>query len=483
MGGLRTALYNWLFARQNGGAFILRIEDTDQSRKVEGAEEQLLAALTWAGLHVDEGPHSGGDAGPYRQSERLDIYKHHALQLVAGGHAYACFCTADRLEQLRERQQKMGLATRYDGLCRKLQPDEAAHRSEAEPHVIRLAVPEDGIIIFEDRVRKKVRFEWKTVDDQVLIKSDGFPTYHLANVVDDHLMGITHVIRGEEWLPSMPKHLLLYQGFGWEPPEFAHLPLLLNADKSKLSKRQGHVAVDDFRQEGYLPEALVNFVALLGWNDQSNQEAYDLAGLTSAFSIDRVQKGGAVFDTEKLRWLNGQHIRRMDVAAFKGSLIKHLDVVAAFNDSLIKSQDVVAAFKDSLIKHQDNDWNVTDAMLAAVQSKINLLSDAREQLEFFFEEPVVYDEAARQALANAQSRGILAALLAKLPAAETFTGDALLEVVKQIGADLGLKGRDLWHPIRAAIAGRVIGPDMVTIVEAFGYEKCRQRITTAMELS
>lgn len=454
VGGLRTALYNWLVARQSGGTFILRIEDTDQSRKVEGAEEQLLAALNWAGIDVDEGPQAGGEFGPYRQSERLEIYSDHAQQLVAGGHAYACFCTAGRLEQLRERQQKMGLATRYDGLCRKLPPDEAARRSKAEAHVIRLAVPTEGLIILEDRVRKKVRFEWKTVDDQVLIKSDGFPTYHLANVVDDHLMGVTHVIRGEEWLPSMPKHLLLYQGFGWEPPEFAHLPLLLNADKSKLSKRQGHVSVDDFRRDGYLPEALINFVALLGWNDQSNQEVYDLAGLTSAFSIDRVQKGGAVFDTEKLRWLNGQHIRRMDVAAFKISLLEHLD----------------------------NDWNVTDAMVAAIQSKINLLSDAREQLEFFFEEPVVYDEAARQALTNAQSRGILAALLDNLPAAETFTGDAVLEAVKRIGADLGLKGRDLWHPIRAAIAGRVVGPDMVTIVEAFGYERCRERIISAMEL-
>ncbi|MCH8328751.1 MAG: glutamate--tRNA ligase, partial [Candidatus Marinimicrobia bacterium] len=361
VGGLRTALYNWLFARQNGGTFILRIEDTDQSRKVEGAEEQLLAALQWAGLDVDEGPTLGGDFGPYRQSQRLDIYASHAQQLLSSGSAYYCFCTPERLEQLRNRQQKMGLATRYDGLCRELPTDEAASRAETEPHVIRLAVPRDGLIILVDQIRKKVRFEWKEVDDQVLIKGDGFPTYHLANVVDDHLMGISHVIRGEEWLPSMPKHLLLYQAFGWDPPEFAHLPLLLNSDRSKLSKRQGHVAVEDFREEGYLPQALINFVALLGWNDQSHQEVYDLTELTAAFTIDRVQKGGAIFDTGKLRWLNGQHIRRMDAAAFKISLLDHLD----------------------------NDWNVTDAMAAAVQSKINLLGDAREQLDFFFEEPVV----------------------------------------------------------------------------------------------
>ena len=455
VGGLRTALYNWLFARQNGGTFILRIEDTDQSRKVEGAEEQLLAALIWAGLDVDEGPHLGGDFGPYRQSERLATYADHARQLLDSGSAYLCFCTPERLEQLRERQQKMGLATRYDGLCRKLPTDEAASRALAEPHVIRLAVPRDGLIILEDQVRKKVRFEWKEVDDQVLIKGDGFPTYHLANVVDDHLMGISHVIRGEEWLPSIPKHLLLYQAFGWDPPEFAHLPLLLNKDKSKLSKRQGHVAVDDFRDAGYLPQALVNFVALLGWNDQSNQEVYDLQELTAAFTIGRVQKGGAIFDTGKLRWLNGQHIRRMEAPAFKAALLPHLDA----------------------------QWNITDAMVAAVQSKINLLSEAREQLDFFFEEPVVYDEAARQALTHPRSRDILSALLAKFGSAETFSGEFLLAAVKDIGADLGLKGRDLWHPVRAAIAGRVVGPDMVTIVEAFGFEKCRERITAAMSLS
>ena len=453
VGGLRTALYNWLFARQNGGTFILRIEDTDQSRKVAGAVESLQNELSWAGLDIDEGPGEGGDAGPYVQSERLEIYDQHAARLVKAGHAYACFCTSERLQQLRERQQKMGLATRYDGHCRDIPTEEAAQRSAEEAHVIRLAVPREGLIILEDVVRRKVRFEWQTVDDQVLIKSDGFPTYHLANVVDDHLMGVTHVIRGEEWLPSMPKHLLLYQGFGWDIPVFAHLPLLLNPDRSKLSKRHGHVAVEEYRKEGYLPQALINFVALLGWHDQSNTEVFDLQGLQQAFQLERVQKGGAIFDTGKLKWLNGQHLRRMPAAEFRQAIAPHLEP----------------------------GWEVTARMAAAIQEKISLLTDARDQLAFFFEDPVSYDEAASEALASPHAKGILTALLDRLAAVDDFSGEWFLEAVKALGAEFGLKGRELWHPIRAAIAGRVVGPDMVTIVETFGLDKCRQRVTAALQ--
>ncbi len=452
IGGLRTALYNWLFARQQGGKFILRIEDTDRSRRKEGAMENLLAALAWAGLDIDEGPGIGGEYGPYVQSERLETYHRHVQQLLDEGHAYRCFCTPERLEQLREQQRRMGIASRYDRHCRNLPPGDAEARAAEETHIVRLAVPESGRIIIKDIIRKKVAFDLSTVDDQVLLKGDGFPTYHLANVVDDHLMRVTHVIRGEEWLPSMPKHLLLYQAFGWEPPQFAHLPLLLNQDRSKLSKRQGTVAVEDYRAKGILPQALVNFIALLGWHDQSDRDIFSVEELVQAFSLERVQKGGAIFDTDKLLWVNGQHIRRL----------------------------ILPAFRDAIAPHLDPEWEVTEAMAAAVHTKVGLLSDVHDQLAFFFEDPVVYDETAREALTGAEATGILSMLLAKLDEATGFTGEWFISAVKAIGEDFGLKGRELWHPIRAAIAGRVVGPDMVTIVETFGLEKCRERIRAAL---
>ena len=452
VGGLRTALYNWLFARQQGGVFILRIEDTDRSRRKEGAIENLLEALEWAGLDIDEGPTVGGELGPYVQSERLETYHNHVQQLLDGGHAYHCFCSPERLEQLRERQRKMGVASRYDRHCRPAGASEAKARAADETHVVRLAVPETGRIVMEDIIRKKVAFDLETVDDQVLLKGDGFPTYHLANVVDDHLMQVTHVIRGEEWLPSMPKHLLLYQAFGWEPPRFAHLPLLLNKDRSKLSKRQGHVAVEEYQAQGILPEALINFIALLGWHDQSDQEVFSVGELVQAFSLERVQKGGAIFDTEKLLWINGQHIRRLSLAAFQEAIQPHLEP----------------------------EWRVTEAMAASVHTKVNLLSDVRDQLAFFFEDPMVYDDAAKEALTGAEAAGILSMLLSRLEEAAEFSGEWFMSSVKEIGEDFGLKGRELWHPIRAAIAGRVVGPDMVTIVETFGLDQCRERIRVAL---
>lgn len=311
VGGLRTALFNYLFAKKNNGTFVLRIEDTDRNRFVEGAVDNLISALKWAGLEFDEGPEIGGNFGPYMQSHRLDIYKKYAEELILKGKAYYCFCSPERLKKLREEQEKQKLPqVKYDKHCLHLSESEVAKNlAEGIANVVRLNVESDKTIQFDDIVRDYVEFESNNVDDQVLIKGDGFPTYHLANVVDDHLMKITHVIRGEEWLSSTPKHVLLYDAFQWERPIFVHLPLLLNPDRSKLSKRQGDVAVEDYRDKGYLKDALINFVALLGWNAGDDKEFYSIEELIESFSLERVNKAGAVFDLQKLNWLNAEHLR------------------------------------------------------------------------------------------------------------------------------------------------------------------------------
>jgi glutamyl-tRNA synthetase len=310
VGGLRTALYNFLFAKHHGGKFILRIEDTDQTRKVEGAVENLIETLKWAGVEYDEGPDRDGGFGPYIQSQRLELYRQHVKELVGFDKAYYCFCTSERLDEVRQKQMALKQSPSYDRRCRNLSFSEAEHRvAVGERYVVRMKVPLDGEITFEDVIRGKVTIAHKMLDDQVLIKSDGFPTYHLAVVVDDHLMGITHIIRGEEWLSSVPKHILLYQYFGWEVPVLVHLPLLLNPDKSKLSKRQGDVAVEDYRAKGYLKEAIVNFIAFLGWNPGDEREVFFMDQLIQEFSLERVGKSGAVFNVDKLNWLNQQHIK------------------------------------------------------------------------------------------------------------------------------------------------------------------------------
>jgi len=302
VGGLRTALYSYLFAKKNNGTFILRIEDTDQKRTVEGAVKNLIDTLNWAGLNFDE--------GPYIQSERLELYKKHAQQLINEGKAYYCFCSSEKLEASRQAQIAAKLPPAYDKHCRDLNPIESQKRVDAgEKFVIRMKVPLEGEISFTDIIRGEVTISCKNVDDQVLLKTDGFPTYHLAFVIDDHYMDITHIIRGEEWLSSAPKHIILFKYFGWEMPQMAHLPLLLNPDKSKLSKRQGDVAVEDYKAKGYLKEALINFVALLGWNPGSTKEIFTMEELIQEFSLERVGKSGSIFNVEKLNWFNQQHLR------------------------------------------------------------------------------------------------------------------------------------------------------------------------------
>ena len=317
VGTAYMALFNRVFAKSQGGQFILRIEDTDQARSTAASEAGIFEALRWAGIDWDEGPDIGGEFGPYRQSERLAVYGHHAERLLQTGRAFPCFCSKTRLDDLRRRQQASGETPRYDGHCLTLDPTQARTRiAQGEDHVIRLRVPDDGVCRLEDGLRGRIEIPWRQIDSQVLVKSDGFPTYHLAVVVDDHLMQISHVLRGEEWISSSPKHQLLYDAFDWPMPVHYHLPLLRNPDTSKLSKRKNPTGLNYYRRCGYLPEALLNYLALMGWSMPDERELFSVREMTAAFDIERMSTGGPVFDLAKLDWMNGQYIRALSTDEF-----------------------------------------------------------------------------------------------------------------------------------------------------------------------
>jgi nondiscriminating glutamyl-tRNA synthetase len=472
VGGLRTALYTWLAAKQAGGTFVLRIEDTDQEREVPGATEAILHALRWAGIDPEEGVvlsagaiSQRGEHGPYIQSQRLDLYKRHADMLLESGHAYRCFCTPERLEQMRTDQQARKLPPMYDRKCAKLDPAEAARRAEAgESHVIRLKVPDRRTVRFTDEVRGELSFESHTVDDQVLMKSDGYPTYHLAHVVDDHHMRIDLVTRGEEWLSSLPKHLLLFEAFGWPAPRYAHFSLLLNKDKTKLSKRQGSVSVEEYQAKGYLPEALLNFLALLGWNPGTTQELFSLDELREAFSLERVQKAGAIFDLEKLDWLQGQWIRRLEPADFVErvrTVVEHA-IPEAKNDPLFEQKALL------------------------IRERITFFSESPDMLGFFYREP----EAKPELLANDKQKvkpddlpRLLPIILDILQGIDENRWDDqhLLSAFRARMETEGLKLGQLLWPLRAALTGREYSPGAVEVAHILGKPESIRRVEKAME--
>jgi len=461
VGSLRTALYNYLFARRHGGVFVLRIEDTDQTRYVPGAVEGLLEALQWAGLSYDEGPGVGGPHGPYLQSERLALYHAEVEKLLAAGHAYPCFCTPARLEEMRKAQEKAKAAVKYDRACLGLSAEEIQRRREAgEPMVIRMRVPSRETVVIPDLVRGDVSFDSEIIDDQVLLKSDRFPTYHLANVVDDHDMGITHVIRGEEWLPSTPKHVLLYRMFGWKAPHFAHLPLLLNTDRSKLSKRQGDVAVEDYRKGGYYPDALVNFVAFLGWNPGTEQEIFSLDGLVREFSLERVGKSGAIFNLEKLRWYNQSYIR------------------------LRSSEELLAEARPYLA---ERGWTgFADAYLIRVlqlmQERVWFVREYATAAAYFFEDPTDYDEETRAKRWTPSSAALLTRLIPALEATTDFAHDPIEATFKAFSESEAVKTGEIVHPVRLALSGLGKGPSLYEMMALLGRETCVRRLRRAIEV-
>ncbi|MEK7139411.1 MAG: glutamate--tRNA ligase [Patescibacteria group bacterium] len=464
VGGLRTALYNYLFAKQHGGQFILRIEDTDQARLVAGATEKLLATLARVGLTPDEGPTQGGDYGPYVQSQRLPIYQQHVKQLVAAGQAYYCFCSTERLTSVRAQKIAAKEPPMYDRHCANLSADEVAKRLAAsEPHTIRLRVPA-GSTTLPDLVWGEVTIANATIDDQVLLKADGFPTYHLAVVVDDHLMNISHVLRGDEWLPSTPKHLLLYRAFGWPPPQFAHLPLILNPDRSKLSKRQGDVAAEDFLTQGYLPVALLNFIALLGWHPGGGEETeiFSLRELIKRFSIAEINKAGAGFDLQKLDWINGQYLRQLS------------------------GPELVAAARPFLAPTlTQREWpaDYLEQVLNLERDRIKKLSDLPAAVSYFFEEPLTYDPQLLQW--KDTPPGVVQSNLEKLAiwlaSVRPWTAAGLAEKITAWIAEQGLtKGEVLW-PLRVALSGRDKSPGPFEIAAVLGPDQTIERVHAAIE--
>lgn len=479
VGGLRTALYCYLHAKKNGGTFFLRIEDTDQGRFVEGAIENLVKSLHTCGIHPDEGVlfEDGkviqkGEYGPYIQSERLELYQKHAQELVEKGHAYYCFCTSDRLEAMRKEQIELKRPPMYDRLCLSLSPEEIeTKKKEGLSCVIRQKIPRDRTVQFEDIVRGKVRFEGATLDDQVLLKSDGFATYHLAHVVDDHYMKTQPVIRGEEWLPSLPKHLLLFEAFGWEVPQYAHLPLLLNANKTKLSKRDGDVAVEDYLKKGYLPEALINFVVFLGWNPGTEQEIFSFEELIQAFSLDRVHKGGAVFDVKKLDWINGEYIRKM----IKEDIDGFYERVKPFIEAEIQNPDA-ALIKKIL---QDPDF----------EGRFKKLSEIPEGLAPLFSEltdyPLELIALAKFNITPDVLKQVMEKAIEKVEAMEWEKGDAsktqlLSDAFVSIVSDLELKNGQVLWPVRVALSGLEKSPNFATLAIYLGKEEVLKRLKLAL---
>lgn len=468
IGGLRTALYNYLFAKHNNGKFILRIEDTDRSRYVEGAIENLIESLNWAGVEYDEGVFleegkivQKGDYGPYIQSERLDIYKKYIEKLLEKGDAYYCFCSKDRLDKVREEQKAKGLIPRYDGFCRSLSLEEAKKRIEkGEEYVVRLKLPHAQDIKFHDMVRGDIVINTEDMDDQVLLKSDGYPTYHMAVVIDDHLMNITHIVRGEEWLPSTPKHVYLYEVFGWEKPIYVHLPTVLNKDRKKLSKRHGDVAVEDFREKGYLPEGLINYLALVGWSPEDNEEILSMDQLIEKFTFERVSKTGGIFDKDKLDWVNGHHIRDYDIDKLTILSIPYL---------------IDSGYIDEKIANERYDWVKT--VVITIQESISHLSEIPEKVEIFFNNKIEpEDEDAVEALKGEQVPSLLNAFKEELDKIEEVDEEFSKGIMQKIQKSTGVKGKNLFMPVRIALTGNNHGPELVNIIYILGKQNILDRI-------
>ena len=456
VGTAYMALFNWAFARQLGGQFVLRIEDTDQVRSTPASEAAIFSALRWLGLAWDEGPDVGGPHGPYRQSERAQIYAAHIAQLRGAGHAFPCFCSRERLDEVRTAQQQAGETTRYDGHCLSLSAAAAQRRIDAgDSYVVRLRVPDAGDCVFTDRLRGEIRIPFAQVDMQVLIKADGLPTYHFAVVVDDHLMGITHIIRGEEWINSVPKHQLLYTYFGWAMPELIHLPLLRNPDQSKLSKRRNPTSVHYYRDIGILPEALLNYLALMGWSMPDEREVFQLQEMVDVFDIDRVSVGGPIFDQQKLAWLNGQHLRQLAPEDFAQRVQKWL-----LNPQRLA--ELVPLIQER-VERLDELAGLADYLLGQRRSL---------SVEDFAHKTLTRDDTVR----------ILFHVAQLFDEVSEWQRDALFESCQALAEALSMKFRDFLFPLFIAIGGRPVTLPLFDSLMFLGPDVSRVRLREALEV-
>lgn len=456
VGTAYVALFNLAFARAHGGQFLLRIEDTDLVRSTPESEQMILDSLRWLGLEWDEGPDVGGPHGPYRQSERGEIYKQHTQVLLDRGHAFRCFCSKERLDALRAEQMAAQKTPGYDGHCAHLSADEVARRVAAgEPSVVRMKVPREGICEIDDLLRGKIEIPWEQVDMQVLMKADGMPTYHLANVVDDHLMQITHVLRGEEWISSAPKHKLLYQYFGWDMPVLCHLPLLRNPDKSKLSKRKNPTSINYYRRMGFLPEAMLNYLGRMGWSMPDEREKFNFADMVANFDLMRVSLGGPVFDVEKLRWLNGQWMRELTPAQFVARLKDW-----AFNE----------AYFAPLVSH--------------IQGRTEVLSDVAPLAAFMVSglPKLERGQFAHKSLGEEQVVKILQFTTWRFEGMRRWGKDELSAEVNALAAAMGLKMRDFLAPVFVAVSGSASSFSVLDAMAVLGSDLTRARLRHAVEI-
>ncbi|MCL5257135.1 MAG: glutamate--tRNA ligase [Chloroflexi bacterium] len=470
IGNIRTALFNWLFARHHGGKFVLRIEDTDVARRVPGAVESILDALRWLGLQWDEGPEVDGPYGPYYQSLRLDLYQSLAERLVAEGKAYYCFCTQERLTEMRKEQEARKEPPGYDRLCRTLsEADVQACFEKGLKPVVRLKVPLEGETSFHDLIRGEITFANAVLDDLVLLKSDGYPTYHLANVIDDHYMNITHVMRAEEWIPSTPRHILLYKALGFEPPIFAHLPIILAPDRSKLSKRHGATDTGWYREQGYLPEAMVNYMALLGWAYDEKQEIFTIPELIEKFELGKVNPTGAVFSKDKLDWMNAYYINH----------VVGVEELAARCLPFLQNAGLVAPGSPADVR----EFPYLLSIVPLIKERMKLLSEVADLTDFFFLDDLHYDP-----LALVQKKMTPESTLAALESAEQallplrdWKEEALEGTLRPLAENLGLKPGQLFMTLRVAITGRTVSPGLFETMEVLGRQRTLLRVARAAD--
>jgi len=465
VGNIRTALFNWLFARHMGGSFIVRIEDTDVARKVDDALAVILDSLRWLGLDWDEGPQAGGEYGPYFQSQRLETYHEIAQRLVDQEDAYRCYCSPQRLEEMRAEQVRRKQPPGYDRRCRDLSEAERKQKeAEGITPVARFKVPLKGQTRFTDLIRGEVVFEHSTIDDLVLLKSDGFPTYHLANVVDDHLMEVSHVMRAEEWLSSTPRHILMYRALGWQHPQFAHLPMILGADRAKLSKRHGAVSIAEFREQGYLPETMVNFLALLGWSLDDKTELLSRQELINNFSLERVSKTGAIFNREKLDWMNGVYLRNLSQEDFLQQSLPFLE------------SGLPPGVKRPLAR------DYIGQIMPLVQERAKTLAEVAELAQFFFVDELDYttDLLIVKKMDALSAVKALKASQTRLEQLAAFDAESLEAVLRPLAEELGLKTGQLFGTLRVAVTGQTAAPPLFQTMAVLGRERCLKRIEAAL---